>query len=443
MDAITITNVIVFTVDQKDTVIPNGTVIIQNGFIKYAGPAEESHADVSNGFVVDGKGRLAIIPGLINVHSQSSLLRGFTENMSLLDSLPAYDQEFQVMTQDDAYEAAMICYLEAVKGGTTCIVDMNRFMDSCAHAAQKIGLRVNLVPYLVTEPGKNYFETIASSAKVVNMHHLSVNGRLRVSIGPEHLLNCLPETYQWVADFAREHQIGIHTNSSAQKEEVQAVIKKFGKRPIALLKERGVLGPKTVVAQCVWLDDDEIQMLADTGTSVAHCPVSNAKLACGIAPIQKMLRKGITVGLGSDAPISNNSLDMFEQMKFASLIQKASLLDPAVLPAAQMLRMATIDSARLLGIDHEIGSIEVGKKADLVLIDFWKPHLQPIVANDKDNCVLWNLVFAANGADVHSVIIDGDFVIDDGKFIHVTVNDALKAAAMQTEDFLSRWSKKR
>jgi 5-methylthioadenosine/S-adenosylhomocysteine deaminase len=253
----------------------------------------------------------------------------------------------------------------------------------------------------------------------------------------EHLFYCTPETYQWAVHFAKEHNVRIHTHSSEQKEEVEAVIKHFGKRPIELFHERGILGPNTVIAHCVWLNDSEIELLANSDTAVAHCPVSNAKLACGVAPITKMQRAGIRVGLGSDGPISNNSLDLFEEMKFASLLQKNALLDASALPASKVLRMATIEGAEVLGLDKEIGSIEIGKQADLVLIDLFKPHLMPIVVDDE-NPILWNLVFAARGSDVHSVFINGECIIDAGRPTRISEQEVLNLAMTQTEELLNR-----
>ena len=440
MTSFIIKNVIIFTVNANDQIIPNGSVIVEQGKITFVGPSNLSQIS-KNTRVIDGQFRMALLPGLIDVHSHSSLLRGFTENKQLMDWLPEYQLEHQVLTEEDAYAAAMLCYLEAVKGGTTCVMDMYRYMHKCAEAAGQIGIRANLVPYVATAPGKGFFENIQSNEKLVKSHHLSFNEKIRVWLGMEHLFYCTPETYQWAANFAKEHHIGIHTHSSEQKEEVEAVIQHFGKRPINLFYERGILGPHTVIAHCVWLDDEEIRLLADTGTAVAHCPISNAKLACGVAPIPKLQNAGVRVGLGTDGPISNNSLDMFEEMKFASLLQKNASLDASILPASKMLRMATIDGAKVLGLDKEIGSIEIGKKADLILVDLQKPHLMPMITDSQENPILWNLVFAARGSDVDTVFIDGECIVEKGKAVRVSDDEVLSLAMKQTHLLLKRRSK--
>ncbi len=433
-----IKNAIIFTVNRQDEVIANGTVAVKNGKIAYVGPSNE-YRPSEDCHVIDAQGRMALIPGLIDVHSHSSLLRGFTENRQLMDWLPEYQLEHQVLTEEDAYAAALLCYAEALKAGTTCVMDMYRYMHRCAEAAQEIGIRANLVPYVATASGKNFFESVKSNEALVSTHHMAAGGKIRVWLGMEHLFYCIQETYEWAADFSKANGVGIHTHSSEQKEEVEAVIRHFGKRPIQLFHERGILGPRTVIAHCVWLNDEEIQLLAETGTAVAHCPVSNAKLASGVAPVCKMLDTGVRIGLGTDGPISNNSLDMFEEMKFASLMQKNALLDASALPADKTLRMATIEGARVLGLDKEIGSIETGKRADFILIDLWKPHLMPIVT-EEENPLLWNLVFAACGSDVDKVFVEGECLVDKGKLVRISENTLLELAMRQTHSLLQRRS---
>lgn len=433
-----IRNAIVFTIDASNTIYPNGTVVLCDDRIETVGHSQSVSIPPDATQVIDCQGRMAVIPGLIDVHSHSSLLRGVTENLQLLDWLPRYQLEHRALTEDDAYYAALLCYLESLKGGTTCVMDMYRFMHRCADAAGQLGIRVNLVPYAADMPGKDFFETSETNRQLIESHHLSQNGRVRVWMGLEHLFYCSPDAFAKAKAYADEYGVRIHTHSSEQREEVEAVEQHFGKRPIALFHELGILGEHTAIAHCVWLNDDEIKLLADTGTAVAHCPTSNAKLAGGIAPILEMKQAGITVGLGTDGNISNNSLDMFEEMKFASLLQKVHRYDAAALNAPDTLRMATIDGARLLGLDHEIGSIEVGKKADLVLVDIWQPNLMPLVWDEGDSNILWNLVYAARGANVHTVFVDGEMVVQAGRSTRINELDVLQSVQAQTNDLMQR-----
>ncbi len=438
MGCTVIRNAVVFTVDNNNTLHPNGVIVLRNDRIEAVGSAESIvlPADVTH--TIDCQGQMAVIPGLVDVHSHSSLLRGVTENLQLLEWLPRYQLEHRALTEEDAYYAAILCYLEALKAGTTCVMDMYRYLYRCAEAAAVLGLRVNLVPYVADQPGKDFFETPETNLKLIQTHHESQNGRVRVWFGLEHLFYCSPAAFAKARDCANHYGVRINTHSSEQREEVEAVIQHFGKRPIELFNEYGILGPDTAIAHCVWLNADEIKLLADTGTSVAHCPTSNAKLAGGIAPILEMQQAGITVGLGTDGPISNNSLDLFEAMKMASLLQKVSRYDAAALPAIAALRMATIEGAKLLGLDHEIGSLEPGKKADMVLLDLWQPNLMPIVWEDGDTNILWNLVYAAKGSNVHTVFVDGEMVIQAGRSTRVEESIILESVQRQTLALLKR-----
>ncbi|NJP08243.1 MAG: amidohydrolase [Leptolyngbyaceae cyanobacterium RU_5_1] len=438
MDCTVIRNAVVFTVNPQHSIYPNGAIVLRDDRIEAVGSADDVQIPADVTHTIDCHGRMVVIPGLIDVHSHSSLLRGVTENLQLLEWLPRYQLEHRALTEEDAYYAALLCYLEALKAGTTCVMDMFRYMHRCAEAAGVLGLRVNLVPYSADLPDKNFFETPETNRKLIETHHLSQNGRVRVWVGLEHLFYCSKDAYAKAREYANHYDVRIHTHTSEQREEVDAVVKHFGKRPIELFNDLGILGPKTAIAHCVWLNNDEIKLLADTGTSVAHCPISNAKLAGGIAPILKLKQAGITIGLGTDGIISNNSLDLFEEMKFASLLQKVNHYDAAALPAPEVLRMATIEGARLLGLDHEIGSLEPGKKADVVLIDLWQPNLMPLVWDNDDTNILWNLVYAARGSNVHTVFVDGQMVVQAGRSTRVEEPAILGAVQTQTLDHLKR-----
>lgn len=413
-----ITNVTLFTVDARNRVIPSGTVLVADDRIVALGAT--GSVELPPGCpVFDGEHRHALLPGLIDCHSHSSLMRGVTENLPLMDWLPWYQLEHRALTEDYAYHAARLCYLEALLAGTTCVMDMYRFMDRCADAAGEIGLRVQLAPYVADRPGKDFFATRAENRRLIQTHHGSQQGRVRVWMGLEHLFYCTEEAYREAADLSREYGVGIHTHASEQKEEEGAVTAEFGRRSLAMLDHYGILGERTLLAHCVWLNGDEIRRVADTGTAIAHCPVSNAKLASGVAPVPEMLAAGITVGLGTDGPVCNNSLSLFEEMKFASLIQKATRLDATVLPAQDILRMATINGARALGLDSEIGSLEPGKKADLLLLDIASPNLAPVQVDANGGSLLWNLVFAAGTSNVQGVWVDGRPLLAGGKAVGI------------------------
>jgi 5-methylthioadenosine/S-adenosylhomocysteine deaminase len=218
---------------------------------------------------------------------------------------------------------------------------------------------------------------------------------------------------------------------------VEESLRQFGRRPIEEFYNRGILGPRTVVAHCVWLDDREIELLAQTGTSVAHCPCSNMKLSSGPARVIDMRRKGIAVGLGSDGEKENNNLDLLEEMKFASLLQKVSTLDPTTGDPWDILTMATLEGARALGLDSVTGSLEAGKKADIVTVDLLGLHTTPLLHGDDFNATA-HLVFSAGAADVGQVWVDGKLLVDGGHVLSVDTEQVRLRAQSAAEELFNR-----
>jgi 5-methylthioadenosine/S-adenosylhomocysteine deaminase len=218
---------------------------------------------------------------------------------------------------------------------------------------------------------------------------------------------------------------------------VEESLRQFGRRPIEEFYNRGILGPRTVVAHCVWLDDREIELLAQTGTSVAHCPCSNMKLSSGPARVIDMRRRGIAVGLGSDGEKENNNLDLLEEMKFASLLQKVSTLDPTTGDPWDILTMATLEGARALGLDSVTGSLEAGKKADIVTVDLLGLHTTPLLHGDDFNATA-HLVFSAGAADVDQVWVDGKLLVDGGHVLSVDTEQVRLRAQSAAEELFNR-----
>ena len=429
---------ILVTVDSADRIIRDGTIVFEKGVIAAVGPTDSIQLPPDT-HCIDGQGKWAVLPGLVDAHSHSSLLKGYSENLNLMQWLPVYQREHQVLTEEDAYWAAMISYLEALKGGTTTVLDMYRFMHRCAEAAKNLGIRAHIAPYVADSDDKTFFESLDSNEAFIQSHHESDEGRLKALVGLEHLFYCSPEAYRRARHMAEHYDVQIHTHTSELQSEVQAVEQHFGKRPIHLLHDYGILTPRTHLAHCVWLDDSETQRLVDCGLAgLSLCPTSNAKLAGGVPPYTRYKERGLTMGLGTDGAISNNSLSMWELMKTASLQQKNLLFDAAALPAPEVLRLATMGGAKLLGQDKLIGSLEPGKRADLITVNLWQPHLMPIADDGEHDPVIWNLVYAARASDVQHVWVDGRQVLKDGRSTRIDEDEVLLHVHRQTQELLQR-----
>lgn len=434
-----IRNGIVLPMSGVRTVHDPGSVLIEGDTIVAVGPVEALDADPrSDGAaVVDASGR-AVIPGLHNCHLHSGLLRGTAESLALWDWLEAYvDPAHKALTPEIAEAASLLCYTEALRSGTTSVMDMWRHMEGSAAVADRLGIRATLVPYVADEDGYDYFETLESNRRLLESHRTAADGRVRTWVGLEHLLYCTPQCFRDAMAMAEEFDTGLHTHSSESIWEVQESLARFGRRPIEEFYNRGILSERTVVAHCVWLDDREIELLARTGTAVAHCPCSNMKLSSGPARIGDLHRAGIDVGLGSDGEKENNTVDILDEMKFASLLQKVTTLDPTVGDPWDVLAMATIEGARALALDEVTGSLEPGKRADVVTVDLRRPHLTPVLHGEDFN-VAAHLVFSASGADVDSVWVDGHLLVEGGTVRTVDEAEVIATAQAAAEELFDR-----
>lgn len=420
-----------------------GSVLIVGPTIVAVGPVAEVDAEVTADprlagvEVIDLTGH-AVLPGLHNCHLHSGLLRGTAESLSLWDWLRTYvDPAHRALTPEIAEAASRLCYAESVLAGTTSVMDMWRFMEGSAVAATEIGLRATLVPYVADIAGYDYFETLAPNRRLLENVPRTEGQRIRAWVGLEHLFYCTPAAFTAAAALAEEFETGLHTHSSESIWEVQESLKRFGARPIEVMFRRGILGPKTVIAHCVWLDDREIQLLAQTATAVAHCPCSNMKLSSGPARIGAMAAAGVTVGLGSDGEKENNNLDLFEEMKFASLLQKVSTLDPTTGDPWDVLAMATIDGAAALGLAEETGSLEAGKRADVVAVSLTGLHTTPLL-HGADFNVAAHLVFSSSGHDVRHVWVDGERLVADGHPLTFDAGGVREQAQAAAEELFAR-----
>jgi 5-methylthioadenosine/S-adenosylhomocysteine deaminase len=414
------------TMDAENRVIAGGAVAIEAGRIVDVGPLETLKQAYPT-FAVQTLPNTLLMPGLINAHAHSGFLRGTAEHLPVWDWLTIHiNPMHRMLTPNEAEAASRLCYAESALAGTTTVVDMWRYMDGSARAAEAIGTRLVAVPYVGEHPDYNYFDTLDMNDALIETWHRKANGRVNVWVGLEHLFYADEAGQQRAIALAKKHATGFHTHCSEAEIEVEEFVSRYGKRPMFALEELGFFDtPRAMIAHAVWLDPSEVELIAKYNVSVAHNPVSNMKLASGIAPIADMLDKGIAVGLGTDGEKENNNFDMFEEMKTASLLGKLRHRDAAAMDSWQCLRMATILGARAIGLDHEIGSLEKGKRADIIAVRTDTPRMTPLFSEGPYFNLQHNLVHAVRGGDVAMTMVDGEVLVEDGVLKTAEIKDVI------------------
>jgi 5-methylthioadenosine/S-adenosylhomocysteine deaminase len=308
------------------------------------------------------------------------------------------------LTEEQAYVAALATYCEVLQNGITAILDMCLFPRAAIRAAREIGIRAVVVPYAADS--KPFAPQLSLTERLLAED--TPADRVRVWVGLHDLESCSDAQIRAGAALAERHTVGLHLHCSETRVAVERTLGRTGRRPVAHLAHLGALTERTLLAHCVWIDEGDRALLAAAGAHVAHCPHANLKLGSGIAPVPELMRAGIPVALGTDGAKANNGLDLFEAMKFASLIQKGVRRDPAVLPPADILDMATRQGARALGFPG--GTLTPDAVADFVLVHLDRFHLQPAAPTT----IATNLVHSARGSDVDLAVVDGRIILDRG-----------------------------
>ena len=385
--------------------------------------------------VIDATG-LVLIPGLIqtHIHLTQTLLRGQADDLELLDWLKKRVWPLEgAHTAESNYVSAKLGIGELIKGGTTSIIDMEtvHHTDAAFEALRETGYRA-ISGKCMMDYGKGVpvslmedtHDSVEESVRLLKKWHGSANGRIEYAFAPRFVVSCTEELLVRVKKLSSEYGVKVHTHASENRGEIELVQKDRGMRNINYLHKLGLTGENLVLAHCIWLDDEEMSILADTGTRIAHCPSSNMKLASGIAKIPELLEMGAQVSLAADGAPCNNNMDMFREMRHAALIQKARLLSPTTMPAATVFEMATLGGAKAMGKENDLGSLEVGKLADIVLVNLAAPHNAPWEAGD----IVSQLVYSLTSADVHTTIIDGNVVMKNRELTTMDEGALLKDA---------------
>ena len=392
--------------------VVEGDVLVRDGRIVSVGGPHDG-ADQ----VVDARGSY-LLPGFIqtHIHLCQTLFRGYADDLALLDWLKTRVWPMEAAhTPRSLAAAAQQAASELLRSGTTTVLTMETVHDTDAvfEALEPMGLRAVVGKCMMDSdtavPARLLEETqrsIDDSVAIAQRWHGRANGRLRAAFAPRFAVSCSRELLEEVARLAIAHDLVIHTHASENRDEIALIKARTGRKNIDYLADTGLTTSRLCLAHCVWVDDDEQSLIAEREVKVLHCPGSNLKLGSGLAPIVEMRRKGISVSLGADGAACNNHLDMFEEMRLAAVLQSVRH-QPGALTARDVVTMATREGARALGLGSEIGSIEAGKRADLILIDRDQPNLS--LGTDPYSTI----VYAARGTDVRATIVDGQLLVDD------------------------------
>ena len=399
--------------DTARRVLPDAAIAVRGDTILEVGGTAELAAKYDAVKVIDARGAL-LLPGLINAHTHMamSLFRGLAEDRSLEDWLKKYifPAEARVVTPEFVLWATRLSMLEMLRGGTTTAADMYYFEDDVARALKEGGMRGVLGETIIGFPAPDNKDAKAAFAYTEKfLEHWKNDPLITAAVAPHSIYTCPEQLVKDAAALARAYHAPILMHLAEAPYELEVSRHEHGLSPVQYLSRIGVLGPDLLGAHCVWLDQADIRTLAHFGTGCSFNPSSNMKSAAGLSPAPEMLAAGVAVGIGSDGAASNNNQDMFEEMDLAAKLQKFAHSDPTVLPAEQVVAMATITGARALHMEKQIGSLEAGKKADLIVIDTTAPHATPMYN------VYAQIVYALKESDVRTTIVAGKAVMEDGR----------------------------
>lgn len=424
-----ITNGIVMTMDPLGRVIENGAVAVCGETIAAVGSAAEVGSMAATE-TIDAAGGI-IMPGLVNTHTHAAmtLFRGLADDLPLITWLNEHIFPAEALLDEGKVHAGtLLGCAEMILSGTTCFCDMYLFEDAVARAAKAAGMRAVVGEVLYDFPSPNYGpiqKGFDYTRHLIDAWHS--DPLVTIAVEPHSPYLCAPDLLTEAADIAREHRVPLVIHLSETHKEVHDIQEKYGATPVGHLANLGVLGANLLACHCVVLNDVDMDLLQQHEVKVSHNPESNMKLASGVSPVADLVERGVCTGLGTDGCSSNNNLDLFAEMDMAAKLHKASRLDPTVMDAATVLRMATIDGARALGLDTITGSIETGKRADIIVIDTRKPHLTPMYHPTS------HLVYAVGGSDVGATVINGRVLMKDRRLMHMDL-EKIMADAWQIAD---------
>ena len=418
--------------DSDNAVFEKGSLGITGDFLSYVG---ESTEEMGGKEIIDAKGGI-VLPGLINGHTHAAmtLFRGLADDLPLMEWLNHYI--FPAESRIDShfvYMGTLLACAEMIMSGTTTFCDMYLFEGDAARAAKEAGIRCLVGEVLYDFDSPNY-GSVANGLKYTErlIETWQDDPLVSVAVEPHALFTCSPSLLTAAHELALKYDVPLIIHLSETENEVTQVMGKYGKRPVDHLRFLGLLGPKLIADHCVHLNEYEMNLLSENRVKIIHNPESNMKLASGIAPVPRMLKMGITVGLGTDGSASNNDLDLFTEMDTAAKLQKIHTGDTTVMDALTVLRMATADGAKALGMDEIIGSLEKGKKADVIIVETDRAHLTPMYNPYS------HLVYSAKGSDVSHTIINGKPIMVERALLSLDLGELLEECNNKSKEIL-KW----
>ncbi|MGQ9779711.1 MAG: amidohydrolase [Bacillota bacterium] len=374
---------------------------------------------------IDAAGKI-IMPGLVNTHTHAAmtLFRGYGDDLPLQEWLSQRIWPAEArLTAEHVYWGSLLAIVEMLRSGTTTFADMYFFMEEVARAVADAGIRASLARGLIGLDPAKAEKDLAAAVEFARAYRGAANGRITTMLGPHTPYTCPDGFLRQVVAAAAEADLALHIHVSETQRENEEIRARTGKTPVAHLAELGVFSRPVLLAHGVWLEEEDIAILARHRVGVAHCPGSNLKLASGIAPVSALHKAGVTVGLGTDGAASNNNLDLFREVRLAALVHKVREQDATAVPAGLALRFATVGGAACLGLEKKIGQLSPGFRADLIMVSLHRPHLVP--RHDP----LSHLVYAVEGfADVTDVMVDGEFLLRDGRFTRLDEERIMREA---------------
>lgn len=414
----------ILCLDDAMTVIEDGALAIADDSIAAVGTARDFRKRFTSGNIIDG-GHSLIMPGLINSHTHAAMtcFRGIADDLELMDWLNHYifPAEARNVNPELVYWGTLLACAEMIKSGTTTFCDMYIFEEEAAQAARQAGMRGLLGEVLFDFPSPNAktpAEGLAYSRRL--LERWAGDPLISIAVEPHSLYTCSHSHLLEAGKLAAEFQAPLALHLLENRVEREQLEKKLGQDALSYLEGQGLLNERLLAFHCVCLDDRDIRRFSASGCRAVYNPGSNMKLASGFAPVSRMLAEGVCVGLGTDGCASNNNLDMFQEMDMAAKLEKVRHLDPTLMPAQTVVTMATRLGARALGLEKMTGCLEVGKKADLILVDLHRPHLTPLYNPYS------HLVYAVNGSDVKTVFINGRMVMKDRILLTVDESEAMQ-----------------